>query len=91
MKTLMKSKRALLLSILCAASLPLFWADVQRALCTSYDTGYYPPRTTTPSYSYPFRIIMDRPMMVRSCAPASAIMTLTDRATTAVRFTATGN
>jgi len=32
------------------------------------------------------RIIMDRPMMYGSCAPASAIMTLTDRATTAYGY-----
>ncbi len=54
MKTPMKSKRALLLSILCAGVVTIFLGGcAESPYMTSYDTGYYPTSYYTPSYSYP--------------------------------------
>jgi len=54
MKTLMKSKRASLLSILCAGVVTTFLGGcAEGPYVTSYDTGYYPTAYYTPSYSYP--------------------------------------
>jgi hypothetical protein len=54
MKTPMKSKRALLLSILCAGVVTAFLGGcAEGPYVTSYDTGYYPTAYYTPYYSYP--------------------------------------
>jgi hypothetical protein len=54
MKTPMKSKRALLLSILCAGVVATFLGGCAEApYVTAYDTGYYPTAYYTPdTYSY---------------------------------------
>jgi hypothetical protein len=54
MKTLMKSKRALLLSILCAGVVTTFLGGcAEGPYVTAYDTGYYPTGYYAPAYSYP--------------------------------------
>jgi len=54
MKTTMKSKRALLVSILCAGVVAIFLGGcAEGPYMTAYDSGYYYPTTYyTPSYSY---------------------------------------
>ena len=52
MKTPMKSKRALLLSILCAGIVATFLGGcAESPYVTAYDTGYYPTGYYSPSYS----------------------------------------
>jgi hypothetical protein len=51
MKTPMKSKRALLLSILCVDVVATFLGGcAEGPYVTAYDTGYYPTGYYTPSY-----------------------------------------
>jgi hypothetical protein len=54
MKTPMKTKRALLLSILCAGVITTFLGGcAESPYMTAYDTGYYPTAYyTTRSYDY---------------------------------------
>jgi hypothetical protein len=56
MKTPMKSKRALLLSILCAGVVTTFLGGcAESPYMTAYDTGYYYPTAYyTPAYNYSY-------------------------------------
>jgi hypothetical protein len=56
MKTPMKSKRALLLSILCAGVVTTFLGGcAESPYATAYDTGYYYPTAYyTPAYNYSY-------------------------------------
>jgi hypothetical protein len=56
MKTPMKSKRALLLSILCAGVVTTFLGGcAESPYMTAYDTGYYRPTAYyTPAYNYSY-------------------------------------
>jgi hypothetical protein len=55
MKTPMKTKRALLLSILCAGVVATFLGGcAEGPYMTAYDNGYYPTAYYTPAYNYSY-------------------------------------
>ena len=55
MKTPMKTKRVLLLSILCAGVVATFLGGcAEGPYMTAYDNGYYPTAYYTPAYNYSY-------------------------------------